>query len=152
MRKGHFKVYLAGPISGLTYDEGQDWRQEFTQLMPEQIQCYSPLRAKDYLREHGILEQSYSMHTLSSDRGINTRDHFDCSTSDLIIANLLGATRISIGTVMEIAWAFAYRKPLVVIMEPEGNVHDHPMTREAFGFRVSSLDEAAIIVPRILLP
>jgi nucleoside 2-deoxyribosyltransferase len=147
-----FKVYLAGPISGLTYDQGQDWRADFAAMMPERIECYSPLRAKAYLRDKGVIEQSYEDTALSCDRGINTRDHNDCATSDVIVAYLIGATRVSVGTVMEIAWAHAYRKPLVVIMEPKGNVHDHPMTREAFGFRVQTFDEAAHIVQRILLP
>lgn len=147
-----FKVYLAGPISGLTYDEGQSWRTMFSAHMPKEIRCYSPLRKKEHLRDMGILEQSYEEAVLSSDRGINTRDHFDCLTSDLIVANLLGVTRVSIGTVMEMAWAFAYRKPLVVIIEPTGNVHDHPMARETFGFRVSTIKEAAQVVPTILLP
>lgn len=147
-----FKVYLAGPISGLTYNEGQNWRETFANFMPPQIKCYSPLRAKQYLRTFGKLEQSYEVSALSTDRGINTRDHYDCMSSDLILAYLSGADRVSVGTVMEIAWAYAYRKPLVVVMEEAGNVHDHPMTREAFGFRVTYLAEAAELIPTILLP
>jgi nucleoside 2-deoxyribosyltransferase len=147
-----FKVYLAGPISGLTYDEGQDWRADFTARMPKRIECYSPLRAKAYLRDKGVIEQSYEDMALSCDRGINTRDHNDCKTSDVIVAYLSGATRVSVGTVGEMAWAFAYRIPLVVIMEPKGNPHDHPMTREWFGFRVTTFDEAAHIIETVLLP
>lgn len=147
-----FKVYLAGPISGLTYDQGQDWRVDFSAMMPKRIECYSPLRAKDYLRDKGVIEQSYEDTCLSSDRGINTRDHNDCKTADVILAYLSGASRVSVGTVGEMAWAHAYRIPLVVIMEPMGNPHDHPMVREWIGFRVESFDEAAHVVQRILLP
>ena len=146
------KVYLAGPISGLTYDGAQSWRKVVTDTLAPDITCYSPLRQKHYLRSEGTLEQSYTCHELSTDRGIMTRDHWDCMTSDVVFANLLGATRISIGTVMELAWAFAYRKPLIVVMEPENNAHEHPMIREALGYRVDSLERGVEIARALLLP
>lgn len=147
-----FKVYLAGPISGLTYDGAQEWRGYVKDRLAPKIAAYSPLRSKQYLRTEGVLEQSYEFNPLSSDRGIMTRDHWDCMTSDLIFCNLFGADRVSIGTVQEIAWAFAYRKPLVVVMERQGNAHDHPMVREAIGYRTDDLDEAIHVARSILLP
>lgn len=144
-------VYLAGPISGLTYDGAQSWRDAVKDALAPRIHAYSPLRAKQHLRAHGVLEQSYETSPLSTDRGINTRDHHDCMTCDLIFCYLLGAPRISVGTVMEVAWAFAYRKPLVLVMEPTGNLHDHPMLRECVGFRTNDLDEAIQITRSILL-
>jgi nucleoside 2-deoxyribosyltransferase len=62
---------------------------------------------------------------------------------------MAGATRVSIGTVMEIAWAHAYGKPVVLVME-EGNVHDHPMIRECSPFIVHTLDEGIELVNAIL--
>lgn len=144
-----FKVYLAGPISGLTYDEAQDWRHAFAATMPLSIECYSPLRVKHFLREHGVLEQSYPHHPLSTDRGIMTRDHNDVRTADALVVNLQDAPKASIGTIMEIAWAYAYGVPVIAILDEQ---HDHPMIREAVGFRVSSLDEAAGIIEALLLP
>lgn len=143
------KVYLAGPISGLTFDEAQDWRHAFAAAMPLAIECYSPLRVKQFLRAHGVLEQSYPHHPLSTDRGIMTRDHNDVRTADALVANLAGAPRVSIGTVMEIAWAHAYSVPVIAILDTQ---HDHPMIREAVGFRVRTLDEAAAVVEALLLP
>ena len=146
------KIYLAGAISGLTYDDAEAWRHGVASALSPDIECFSPLRNKQYLRSEGVLEQSYPHSAFSSDRGINTRDHWDCMTSDLIFVNLLGASRVSIGTVMEIAWAYAYRKPCVVVMEPSGNVHEHPMIREAIGFRVQTLEEGIVAARAILLP
>lgn len=143
-------VYLAGPISGLTYDDGQNWRDHFIEELSPDILCASPLRAKSYLKSEGVLEQSYQQ-PLSSDKGVMTRDHFDCYRSDLILCNFLGASRISIGSVMECAWAHAYRKPLVLMME-KNNVHNHPMIRESAGFIVEDMEEAAEIIRAILQP
>lgn len=152
------KVYLAGAISGLTYDEGQDWRHEAVELLAAHgIVGFSPLRAKDYLKNHGVLEQSYYIKnqpcaTLSTDRGIITRDRWDVSSADAVLFNLLGAKRVSIGTCIEMGWADAWRKPTVFVLEPEGNVHEHPMVREVTGFRVSSLEEGIQVLVRILNP
>lgn len=145
------KVYLAGPITGLDYNEGQDWRNEATELFGRKMDCFSPLRYKQYLRAEGKLSFGYK-NILSTDRGIMARDHHDCMTSDLVFVNLLGAKEPSKGTIMEIAWAYAYRKPLVVVMEPEGNCHEHGMIREAIDFRVASLEHAVDVARAILLP
>jgi nucleoside 2-deoxyribosyltransferase len=146
-----YKVYLAGPIAGLTFDEGQDWRIDVTERLSPKIECYSPLRNKQFLKEYGVIGTAEYDKPMSTDRGIMTRDHNDCITSDLIFCNLLDTKRVTIGTVMEIAWAFAYRKPLVVLMEKSNNLHDHPMIREAIGYRTESVDEAIAITRAILL-
>lgn len=148
------KVYLAGAISGLTYAAGQDWRTFATsKLYGMGIDGYSPLRAKDYLRSVGVIEQSYANNPLSSDRGIMTRDRFDVMTADAVLFYLLGTgSRVSVGTCIEFGWADAYRKPIVLVMEKEGNVHEHPMVREAVGFRVQTLEEGLTVLNYVLNP
>jgi nucleoside 2-deoxyribosyltransferase len=146
-------VYLAGPITGMTFDAAEDWRAEMRDaLQPFGITCFSPLRQKHALRGAGVIGTKPYTNVLATDRGIMTRDHNDCATCDLIFVNFLGATRVSIGTVMECAWSFAYRKPLVVAMETDDNCHDHPMMREAFGYRVASLSHGSDVIRAILLP
>ncbi len=65
---------------------------------------------------------------------------------------MLSAQKVSIGTVMEIAWAKAFQIPVIVIMEKEGNLHDHPMIRDCIGFRVETLLEAIWLTKVLLLP
>jgi nucleoside 2-deoxyribosyltransferase len=147
------KVYLAGAISGLTYGEGQSWREYTTSALAiHGINGYSPLRAKDYLSSVGKIEQSYANHPLSCDRGIMTRDRYDVSSCDAVLFYLLGAERVSIGTMIEFGWADAWRKPTVVVMEETGNIHEHPMVREATGFRVTNLEDGIAILDKILNP
>jgi len=144
------QVYLAGPISGCTHDGCTEWRDIATQSLEARgAHCLSPMRAKDYLKDAGVLEGSYEEHVLSCSRGIMTRDFFDCTTCDLVLVNLLGYTRISIGTVMEIAWAYSRDIPLVCIIEP-ANPHNHPMIDEAIGFRVGTLEQAVDVVSAVL--
>lgn len=149
-----FTAYLAGPITGLDYAGATDWRDHATaRLAPFGIKALSPLRSKEYLR--GV--ESFSsdgdvyrdLSVLSTNRGIMTRDRHDATTCDVLLVNLLGAERVSIGTVMEIAWADACRTPIVCAIEPSGNPHEHGMVLEAIGFRVAFLDDAINIVKAI---
>ena len=150
-----FQVYLAGPITGLTYDGAEDWRAfAKAELAKFDIKGLSPLRAKEYLRGIAALTADCAgygeMNCMSSPRGIMTRDRYDATRCDVLLVNLLGAERVSIGTVMEMAWADAKRTPIVVAMEAAGNVHEHAMIAEAIGFRVTTLDEALHVVKAIL--
>jgi hypothetical protein len=125
------KVYLAGAITGLNYDESEDWRKQAKQLLDTVgIAGFSPLRQKEYLRNQGELEGSYDFKPLSTARGIMTRDFNDVQTSD--------------------AWMM--HKPTVVWAEEE-NIHlVHPMFRETVSYRVDSLEDAVHTISSILLP
>lgn len=144
-------VYAAGPITGLSFGNATDWRQElFDRLSKNNIKVLSPLRAKDYLKDEQVIGDSYEQHVLSSQRGITARDRNDVINCDAILVNLLGATRPSFGTVMEIAWADMLRKPIVLVMEKEGNIHDHAMIRECSPFRVETLEQACTVLRALL--
>lgn len=151
-------VYLAGPISGLNFDGATEWRDAVVAELAEAgIKGLSPMRAKEYLRDAYDAQGGFSatcveyghLSCLSGPRGIMTRDRFDATRCDVLLVNLLGATRISIGTMMEIAWADLCRTPIVCVME-EGNVHEHAMVNEAIGFRCGDLAEAVTVVKAIL--
>lgn len=120
-------IYLAGPITGLTYGEARHgWRKEFGEMMARQsphIECFSPMRQKDFLEGQEDLRGDAEAldrldHALARPHGILTRDFNDVTTRDAVVACFLGATRVSIGTVWEIGVAYAHKKPLIVIMEP----------------------------------
>lgn len=147
-------IYLAGPISGMTYKEGTSWRDYVCGKMPSCIGVASPLRNKSYLNEIGQIaaNDAYPGKALSADSGVMTRDRFDVANSALVFMNLLGAKAVSIGTMIEVGWCDAYRKPLVLCMEKSGNLHEHPMLRQAVGFRTDNLDEAIEICKSVLMP
>lgn len=152
-------VYLAGPITGLTYGEGSEWREDAkSQLAAYMIDAYSPLRMKQYLEKFGTLQAKQGgtynyagAHPLSEDKGIMTRDRNDVTKRDMVLVNLLGAERVSIGTMIEIGWADSVRTPICAVIEEE-NVHHHAMFDEACGYQVRTLEEAIEIVKAVLLP
>src|ERR1035437_7595892 len=148
-----YLVYLSGPIAGLTYAEGAEWREYVTRCFPPHIQGISPLRAKRYLNDgRAITGDQPSEFQLSTDRAVNAGGRFDTFRSDAILVNLLGASTVSISTAMEIAWAYDHKIPIVLAIEPEGNPHDHPMLRDSVSVRVASLDEAIEAITAIVSP
>lgn len=155
-------IYLAGPIAGLTYDEAQDWRLTFSEWMRRyssgRIECYSPLRGKSELRSRDALNCYGYDHVspLATPKAIMARDFMDCSTADLVVANLAGqkvGAVISIGTVMEIAFAYAKRVPVLAIVPPESDsISEHAMMQEAINFYAPDTEDAALMATHILLP
>lgn len=149
------QVYLAGPITGCSYDGCTDWREwAKTELSKAGIIGLSPMRAKDYLAKFetisGTGQEYQHMSPLSTSKGVITRDRFDTQRADIVLVNLLGAKAVSIGTMMEFGWADSARRPIVCAMEREGNPHEHMMVSEAIGFRVATLEEAVHICVGIL--
>jgi nucleoside 2-deoxyribosyltransferase len=136
------KIYLAGPIAHLTYDEAQGWRNEAIAYLAEfGIKGISPLRGKEFLREVGKIGIDTFNEALASDEGIVTRDRYDVRTSDLMLVNLLGAKQVSSGTPAEYGWADAFGTPVITVIEREGSPYDHPFIRGLSGYRVETLEE-----------
>lgn len=155
MSTGHFSVYLAGPIAGLSYFEATAWRdyvlRAFDGICPN-IRCFSPMRHKPFLRQEAPIEKATYAHPLATDQGIVARDRMDCTRADLILFNLIEQPdKLSAGTCIEMGWADAHRIPMVAALAP-GSVWDHPMIRQMIPFIVPTLDEAVELVPTILMP
>jgi|688.fasta_scaffold147247_4 nucleoside 2-deoxyribosyltransferase len=145
------KVYLAGPITSLSYDEANDWRAWFKNEITksDKIQCLSPMRGKHYLKDCKDISATGNekLGILSGGPAILTRDHSDVVNSDIIVVNLLGATKVSIGCMFEIAWAYHKHIPIVLIIEDDViNIHSHSMLFAMCGYRVNNLFSALTIV------
>lgn len=144
-------VYLAGPIGGLSYSGANNWREYAIERL-EPIKGLSPMRDKEFLSEINVLGfHGYDQNPLSTSAAITARDRFDCQRADVVIFNLLGAERVSIGTMIEFGWADSKRIPKIVIMEKDGsNVHDHCMVNALIDFRVETLNEAIAVAKSLL--
>lgn len=148
------KVYLSGPMGGLTYEQAQGWRTDVSnQLDSSIVATYSPLRGVRQTIGNQVMGLfGNEKDPLTTGRGILIADHYDVQTSDAILVNLLDAKERSIGTISEVAWAFAYRKPIVLVMEAADNVHDHAFIRQMADFTVTNLQEAIRILKVLLHP
>ncbi len=149
-------VYLAGGIAGLRGAEATDWRLDAAAALDiRDIECLDPMRAKAALSGQARISTDFNDYkdcgAFFTSKGIMTRDFNDVKRCDALLVNLLGAEKPSLGTIMELAWAFALQKPAVIAIEASGNPHDnHPMIFEAMPFRVTTLDEAIDSVAIVL--
>jgi len=91
------RVYLAGPINGCTDEEAKNWRAVAKDEFPNAI---DPM-VRDY---RGIEEDCY--------RQIVDLDKRDIRNSDCLLVNYV---KPSVGTSMEIFYAWTLGKPIVVV-------------------------------------
>ena len=134
-------LFLAGPLTGISHGDALDWRKYVESKLPSDVIAFSALRGKEYVAKEAVLKDSYPEHLLSTPQGTITRDRYDVSRCDALLVNFLKADRVSIGTIMEMAWADAWRIPIILAME-KGNIHDHAFVRQVAGFIAGDLDEA----------
>jgi nucleoside 2-deoxyribosyltransferase len=143
-------VYLAGPISGLSLDECTNWRNRVTEeLNSDMVHCLTPLRGKAILADQPYIHSHEYNDPFLTTRSITRRDMFDTLRSSCIFMNLLDTSKVSIGTMMELAWAYQNQIPTVVLMEKD-NIHHHAMVDEACTYIVDSLEEGIRITKTLL--
>jgi nucleoside 2-deoxyribosyltransferase len=150
------RIYLAGPIAGLTYEEAAlDWRERvYNELNNgDFVHCYSPMRGKIFLKGTNTIigKQGCDEHPMYMMQGIIGRDRNDVMNADLIFMNVLGAKAVSIGTTVELGWADAFRKPVVLIME-KGGAHDHAFYKGIATYVCSSVDQGIECTKALLYP
>ena len=120
-------IYLAGPISGLTYEEANEWREVITpNLEILGYKVLNPMYDKDFLKNKGVIGKDTDVinNVLNNHNNIYELDLFRVRHSDILLINFLGSKKASIGTVVEISTAHELNKIVIMIME-EDNVHNH---------------------------
>lgn len=148
------KVYLSGPITGLSYNEAVSWTDQAKNVLWDRhgIYGFRPLRGKqDGLKNiKSLSAKGHPENPVSSPKGIYGRDMYDVRSSDAILVNVLGAKIASQGTVAEITAAYCWGKPIVLVIEDEGNVMDHVFVTEPATYRVNNLEDAYKLINLLL--
>lgn len=136
------RLYLAGPMAGLNFDEANQWRIDAHNRIGTYFECISPCRNKESLADAGPLTQlGYEDHFMCGEQTVFYRDTHDVRRCDGVLANFTGVERVSIGTPFELGMAWALGKPIVSVME-EDNVYDHIFTRQCSTVVTYSMEEA----------
>ena len=117
------KIYCCAAISGRDYDEVVGYYEQLrSDLTAYGLEPMIPMVRKDHdntMPAHGQYAPE------SSDKAITNRDKWMVKSSDIVYANLLGAKHVSIGTCMELAWAYDSGRHIILAMEKHGNLHQH---------------------------
>lgn len=117
-------VYFAHPISGVSLEVVQQYYDDIRKMFGKICFVQTPMDvvARTDLSER---KESFKDPAMVNDV-ITNRDYKFIEGCDVIFANLSKCTRVSIGTVMEIAWAYAHHKYIIIVMDKEG-LHEHGM-------------------------
>lgn len=116
-------VYLAGPISGLTYEEATEWRERATdELTAMGYTVRDPMRGKEHLKGVGAIAA-----TTKAKADIYKRDVYDVDSADIILASLVRPPNgvPSVGTMVEIGYAAKGGK-LIIVMTDDPYLRTHP--------------------------
>jgi nucleoside 2-deoxyribosyltransferase len=136
-------IYLAGPITGQTGEEVVSRYEEKISILTDfGYVVYQPMLGKMNLRTEPEFKSGGYEHPIANDHAIFQRDHWMVSMSDVLLVDLSNSgVRISIGTMMEMAWASHMGKHVVLVM-PFGNVHEHAFVKQASTIRFGDIEEA----------
>jgi nucleoside 2-deoxyribosyltransferase len=147
------QIYLAGPIQD--FKDCANWRDQITQEFNHYgIRTLNPLRHKEQLHNFNTSTMPVLNDEIhAKEKIIKRRDRLDIQQSQGVIACFTGVQKASVGTCIEMGWADAYDKPIIVVMDRGiGNPHDHAMLREIAWAIVDDLDEAARLMASFILP
>ena len=143
MGKPILTIYLAGPFSGLDYEEAQGWRQEVRDLLKDEtdIAIIDPMSHVEKWYGEGSL-QKIADRKERGDYGIFQADMENgVLSADLVLAGFpRGFHTPSTGTGMELGAAYMAGVP-VVVYSPEAV--DHPMVK-TLASEIRSSVEAAV--------
>ena len=147
------KVYLSGPITGLTYGEARyTWREEFAKKAPG-IRVLSPMRHEGHLaemRNNPIYPNTVPEGLFSHPKMIVTKDFLDIDACTIMIVNFLGAKAVSQGTLVEMGYAKAKGKTIITIQDDFDTIHTSPFIEVLSDIVVPSIDDAIAVTSSLL--
>ena len=122
-----FTVYLAGPISGQSFDDVVSYFMDTKKRLESMgYRVLHPMTGKSALRNEVEFRAEGYGNPTSTNRAIRGRDHWMVKMSDILFMNFSNAgDRVSIGSVSELSWAFEMGKHSVVIMPETHKTHRH---------------------------
>lgn len=139
------KIYLAGPISGMGYEEVQNYFNRMYSLLTNAgYKVFSPMTGKSALRtEKNLKAHGIEGVPIATNHAIFNRDKWMVTQqADVVFANFTrGKGIVSIGTMMELAWA-SYTNKHVVVALPKDDIHQHAFVLEAANVVFETEDEA----------
>ena len=148
-------VYLAGPIAGCDRGEANDWRKDIQARFIDGIVGISPLRCEPLIKkryddpkEFAEGKGQYKDVRFGTASAINGKNYLDTVSADLVLAYLsreMNERRPSYGTVMEIAWAIAMHKPIILVSD-DPYLINHPLISENVSWIVDNFDDALDII------
>jgi nucleoside 2-deoxyribosyltransferase len=139
-------VYLGGPITGKSYTDANAWRLDAARhFSTAGIESINPLVRETQFKEHNDLGLEAQAHDQPA---IFAGDIYDLRRSDILLANFVGATCVSGGTLIELGIAYAERKEIIIVLDSLG-LHDGIILRGLTPHRFLDLCDALNFITRL---
>lgn len=144
-------VYLAGSITDCNKGEANDWRHEvICRLAEHNISGISPLRCEPLIGKRYKL--THADPRFGTAKAIASKNFYDVQSCDMTLAYMpasMNKRRLSIGTICELAWATALRKPTILVSDYPF-ILEHPVVQANASWILGTLDEAMDVVIGVL--
>lgn len=153
------KIYAAGAISNTTFGGATSWYQRLHQELDARYKILRPMRGKEFLEhnvpsyqelgangDHSDHHDDHIEQEALTNRAIMGRDAWDVSRCDAVFMNLLETPRkVSVGCMMELGMAYAYRKPVVLVTDVSDEaMWKHPMVQHTVTFQASKFEDGIL--------
>lgn len=148
-------VYLAGPIAGCNKEEANNWRRQVQDaLQAFNIRGISPLRCEPLTGERYAVSEGYkgADPRFGTARAIASKNFLDVQLCDMTLCYLprrVNERRLSIGTLIELGWAHALRKPTILVSDYPF-IADHPVVQANASWVLATLPEAVDVIVGVL--
>lgn len=152
MTNGQAGIYLAGPMTGLSWEKTLAWREHVEVELGRDWKILSPARPQQDQDRTKVLklqtQENNELNLWDTATGVVASDTFLIDQSDWVLANFLGAEKISVGTVWELGYAYHARKKIIVLMSKE-DIHNHPFTRRGVDMFTDDIEQVIEFFKRI---
>jgi nucleoside 2-deoxyribosyltransferase len=146
------RVYLSGPITGNSRRDIKSWRRSIAERLGDAADVVDPSRYHydSTLAYKRVASPKSEAARSRLGRQIVGRNKKLIESCDLIIANFLGTgNHASIGAIAEVVFAYTMGKPVILVREGRGNVHNHAMLNAVASKVTPTLEEAVAAVPKV---
>lgn len=121
------KIYLAGPMGGLSWEDANSWRLDLTFMLGPQFEILNPMRGKT--PETWAKNGPYPEYLFYSSDLVITRDLNDVEQASALVVNFPYKTPHGIGTAIEMGTAIPLRKPVIIVLHPDDLLRQHPFIK-----------------------
>ena len=147
-------VYLGGPIAGLTFAGAGAWRDRAQELLAAHgIGVLYPVLNRNAKPDYVYNDQGYAHIPTLTPNAIVATDRWCVRTCSLVLMNLSGVSKASIGSMVEFGWADILGKLIVTVLdssaEPD-NPHNHQFVKQLSGVIVPTLEDAVDVIANTL--
>lgn len=139
-------IYLAGPIKDCDKGQANDWRTRIQSALPNGVVGISPLRCEPLIGK--TYKATYTDVRFGTASAITAKNRFDTLNCDMVLAYLpkeLTNIRPSVGTTLELGWAMAIEKPIILVTDDPA-YSEHPLIQRKVDWIVDDFDTALEII------